>query len=134
MAFQFVNAQVSQVYQEKGIAINGYDVVMYFTESKPVKGSNNYLYQWNNATWFFSSKANLDSFIINPEKYAPQFGGYCAYGISEGHKSPTDPFAWTILNNKLYLNYNLEVMDLWRNETVQRIKLANINWEDLKNK
>ena len=70
----------------------------------------------------------------NPEKYAPQYGGYCAYGMSEGHKAPTDPNAWTIVDEKLYLNYSLEVKENWKKDQQQRIVKANKNWPQIKNK
>src|SRR6187549_1973554 len=102
----YSHAQKSEVFTSKGYAVNGYDVVGYFTQGKPVEGKKTFLYQWHNAYWLFSTKQNLDSFSHSPEKYAPQFGGYCAYGVSEGHKATTEPDAWTIVDGKLYLNYN----------------------------
>ena len=99
-----------------------------------MKGNENLGYQWNEATWLFSSKANLDSFKLNPQKYAPQFGGYCAYGVSENHKAPTDPEAWTIVNDKLYLNYNPKVQTYWNKDRDKRIADANKNWLLLKDK
>ena len=127
-------AQKSPVYAEKGIAINGYDAVAYFTQGKPVMGTENYSYRWHDALWYFSSKQNLDSFSHNPEKYAPQFGGYCAYGVSEGHKAPTQHDAWTIVDGKLYFNYNKEVLDIWKKNMQQRIQDAEKNWVDIKDK
>ena len=115
-----------------GIAVNGYDVVSYFADGKPVKGINQFAFSWNNATWYFSSKAHLDSFKTNPDKYAPQFGGYCAYGVSENHKAPSSPDAWTIVNGKLYLNYNTDVMAKWRQDISNRINITNKNWPSLK--
>jgi len=85
-------AQRSEVFTNKGYAANGYDVVAYFREGKPVEGKKNFLYQWNDAFWLFSTKQNLDLFSHSPEKYAPQFGGYCTYGVFEGHiKQPLTP-------------------------------------------
>ncbi|HRH59425.1 MAG TPA: YHS domain-containing (seleno)protein [Chitinophagaceae bacterium] len=133
-AFTFSFAQKSPVYKTDEYAINGYDAVAYFTDGKAVKGTKNFLYQWHDAYWLFSSKAHLDSFSRNPEKYAPQFGGYCAYGVSEGHKAPTQPDAWTIVDGKLYLNYNTDVRELWKKNKEQRIIDAEKNWTDLKDK
>ena len=127
-------AQKPQAFEEKGIAINGYDAVAYFKEGKPVMGKKTFLFQWHDAYWLFSSKQNLDSFAHNPEKYAPQFGGYCAYGLSEGHKAPTQPDAWTIVDGKLYFNYDTEVRELWKKEMDDRIKHADENWPALKDK
>lgn len=127
-------AQKTEVFTPSNQAINGYDPVAYFTSGKPVKGDQHFTYQWKDANWLFSNKENLNAFKQNPEQYAPQYGGYCAYGMSEGHKAPTDPNAWTIVNGKLYLNYNLKVKEMWTKEQGQRIEKANMNWPQMKNK
>lgn len=127
-------AQKSEVFVTNEVAIRGYDAVAYFTQSKPVMGSKDYSYAWNNATWYFSSKENLDAFKKEPQKYAPQFGGYCAYGLSQGHKAPTDPDAWTIVENKLYLNYNKDVQKMWKAKMDDYIKQAEKNWTEIKDK
>lgn len=127
-------AQKSETFVQSGDAIRGYDPVAYFTESKPVKGNEKLVYKWNNANWHFSSQENLDLFKASPEKYAPQYGGYCAYGLSNGYKAPTDADAWTIDNGKLYLNYNKEVRDMWNKERKERIEKANKNWPQVKDK
>jgi YHS domain-containing protein len=129
-----VNAQQEEVFTLHSQAIRGYDPVAYFKEAKPVKGSDEYSFKWKDANWFFSSKENLDSFSLNPEKYAPQYGGYCAYGLSEGHKAPTDPNAWTIVDGKLYFNYSLKVKELWIKNPTERIEKADKNWPMLKDK
>jgi hypothetical protein len=123
--------QITGYSSLNGIAINGYDPVAYYTQGKAVKGSDDYLFEWSGSQWKFSSKANLDSFILAPQNYAPQYGGYCAYGCSENHKSPTDPNAWSIVNNKLYLNYNLKVKERWIKDTANRIKAADEYWPAL---
>lgn len=125
-------AQKSEVFINKGYAVNGYDVVAYFNQGKPVEGKKTFLYQWHDANWIFSTKQNLDSFSRNPEKYAPQFGGYCAYGVSEGHKATTEPDAWTIVDGKLYFNYNKDVQQLWKKDIPGRIKKAEENWVKVK--
>jgi YHS domain-containing protein len=109
-------AQETDVFQKDGIAIRGYDPVAYFKQSKPVKGQETISYDWNGVKWLFSSEENKEDFKANPEKFAPQFGGYCAYGLSENHKSPTEPEAFTIVDDKLYLNYNLKVKELWKKD------------------
>jgi YHS domain-containing protein len=129
-----VKAQKEEVFVSHSQAIRGYDAVAYFTEGKPVKGNEKLSLQWKNATWLFSSKENLDAFSKEPEKYAPQFGGYCAYGMSEGHKAPTDPNAWTIVEGKLYLNYSPKVKEMWIKNPSERIEMANKNWTTLKDK
>lgn len=127
-------AQKSVTFIQGGKAIRGYDPVAYFTEHRPVKGDDKLVYKWNNADWYFSSQKNLDLFKAAPEKYAPQYGGYCAYGLSNGYKAPTDADAWTIENGKLYLNYNLDVRDEWNKEKKQRIEKADKNWPEVKDK
>jgi YHS domain-containing protein len=129
-----VKAQKEEVFVTNSQAIHGYDAVAYFTDGKPVKGNEKFSFQWKNATWLFSSKENRDVFSHDPEKYAPQYGGYCAYGMSEGHKAPTDPNAWTIIEGKLYLNYDPKVKSLWIKNTSKRIEMANKNWPSLKDK
>jgi len=128
----YSHAQKSEVFTSKGYAVNGYDVVGYFTQGKPVEGKKTFLYQWHNAYWLFSTKQNLDSFSHSPEKYAPQFGGYCAYGVSKGHKATTEPDAWTIVDGKLYLNYNKDVQQLWKKDIPGRIIKAEENWPKVK--
>lgn len=125
------NAQ-SEVFAPGGTAINGYDAVAFFKESKPVKGSAMYTYNYKDAKWLFTSKENLDMFMGMPEKYAPQYGGYCAYGTSEGHKAPTKPETWTIVNGKLYFNYNNQVKQMWMKDQAHRIDLADQKWPEVK--
>lgn len=124
-------SQTETYYSKNGTAIKGYDPVAYFTQNEAVKGSDQFTDEWSGLKWKFSSQENLDSFKLDPLKYVPQYGGYCAYGISENHKSPTDPKAWTIVNDKLYLNYNLEVKALWTIDKDTRIKTADANWPTL---
>lgn len=119
-------------YLKNGVAVQGYDVVAYFESNKPIQGNSEIKTEYNKATYFFSSEKNKEIFLKNPEKYAPQFGGYCAYGVSENHTSPTDPQAFTIVDDKLYLNYNLKVKELWSKDREERIVKANQNWENLK--
>lgn len=123
-----VFAQKSAVFITKAGAIGGYDPVAYFTESKPVKGTAALKYNWQGADWHFASRQNLDAFKADPEKYAPQYGGYCAYGTSQGYKAPTEPDAWTLVNDKLYLNYNQKVKETWSKDQAGYIKKADANW------
>ncbi len=123
---------VDPVFNQSGIAIRGYDPVAYFTDDKPVKGDPNNVHQWMGTSWQFANKANLDSFVDNPEKYAPQYGGYCAYAASSGYIASTDPNAWTIHNDKLYLNYSKSVRKTWLKNKNGHIKSADKNWPGLK--
>ena len=120
-------AQNAEIFSSKKGAINGYDVVAYFKESKPVKGDTQFNYQWKDANWYFSNKENLETFKADPDKYVPQYGGYCAYGTSEGHKAPTEPDAWTIVDGKLYLNYNKEIKVMWNKNQSELIKKVDKN-------
>jgi hypothetical protein len=127
-------AQKSTVFVRSGVAIGGYDPVAYFKEGKPVKGDKNYSYSWQEASWHFSNQQNLDAFKANPEKYAPQYGGYCAFGMSNGYKASTEADAWTIVGDKLYLNYNLEVRNMWKQKQAEHIQSADKNWPSVKDK
>jgi YHS domain-containing protein len=115
----------------RGIAVKGYDPVAYFTESRPVKGSADFAYQWMGATWWFANSGNRDLFQATPDKYAPQFGGYCAWAVSKGYTADTDPEAWKIIDGKLYLNYNKDVQKKWEVDVSQRIVDAIRNWPSL---
>jgi len=126
-------AQSSQVFTTELGAIKGYDPVAYFKAGKPLIGLKEHTFQWNGATWYFSSKENLELFKANPEHYAPQYGGYCAYGTADGHKAPTQPDAWSIVDNKLYLNYNRNVQADWKKNQPEYIKKADFNWPTVKN-
>ncbi len=121
-------SNTSEVFATSEGAIQGYDPVAYFTDSKPVKGTSEHVYSYLDQSWHFVSKEHLELFKSNPEKYVPQFGGYCAYGMSRGYKAQTDPDAWTIAEGKLYLNYNLEVRATWNANQTELINKANANW------
>jgi YHS domain-containing protein len=112
----------------RGIAIKGYDPVAYFTEQKPVMGSAAFEYIWNGAKWRFATAEHVDLFKADPEKYAPQYGGYCAYAVSQGKVADIDPEAWTVLDGKLYLNLNKDVQRLWDKDRENYIRQADKNW------
>ena len=104
------------VFAPDGVAIRGYDPVAYFTDGKPVQGSDAYVSDWNGARWKFASAAHRDLFMADPMKYAPQYGGYCAYGTAKGHLAPTQPAAWAVVDGKLYLNYDERVRRHWQTD------------------
>jgi YHS domain-containing protein len=122
----------AQIFATAEGAIQGYDAVAYFTQSQPVKGLKEFSFTHADQTWYFASAKNLELFKSNPEKYVPQFGGYCAYGMSRGYKAQTEPDAWTNVDGKLYLNYNLEVRNLWNEKQADFIEKANTNWPTVK--
>lgn len=106
-------------------AISGYDTVAYFTEQKAVEGEKKFSFKWREGVWRFASQANLDLFKANPEQYAPQYGGWCAYAMSdEGRTVRIDPDAWHIHDGKLYLNYSKSVQQHWVDEKLKNIKEA----------
>lgn len=114
-----------------GVALKGHDAVAYFKEGKPVKGSKEFQHQWMGATWFFKDAANRNAFAKEPEKYAPQFGGYCAWAVSRGYTADIDPASWKIVEGKLYLNYNRQAQQMWEQDIPGNIKKGNENWPRL---
>ncbi len=123
----------SPVFATSDGAIRGHDPVAYFTERKPTKGSNQYTFEWKGEKFKFASAENLALFEANPEKHAPQFGGYCAYAVSQGYTASTVPEAWTIVNDKLYLNYSVGVKKRWAKNIPERIATADKNWPGVLN-
>jgi len=114
------------------IAISGYDTVSYFTKGTPTKGSNNFTAAYNGAIYQFSSATNRDLFKADPSQYAPQYGGFCAMGVALNKKLDTDPTAWHIRGDKLYLNYNKAVQKKWNTDIPGYIETAQVNWIDIK--
>jgi len=113
------------------VAVSGYDPVAYFTNGKPVKGNAAYELSHKGAEYRFANAANLAMFKANPTAYAPQFGGYCAWAVSQGYTASGDPTVWKIVNGKLYLNYNREVGSRWEKNIPGHIRSANTNWPKL---
>ncbi|MFO7446388.1 MAG: YHS domain-containing (seleno)protein [Ignavibacteriaceae bacterium] len=113
---------------KNGAAIKGYDAVAYFTDSKAVMGKADYTYKWMDAEWHFASKSHLDMFKKNPEKYVPQYGGYCAFGIAMNHCSSADPTAWKIVEGKLYLYTNEDVEGKWSKDVKESIMKSDEYW------
>lgn len=127
-------AQQDEIYVKDNAAINGYDPVAYFKEGKPVKGSAAFSVSYKGTNWMFANKENAEQFKSDPGKYEPQYGGYCAFGCSRGYKAKTDPDAWTIVDGKLYLNYNADVKDTWNKDRQGYIRKADANWINIKYK
>lgn len=137
VAFTFARpalAAIPPVYAEDGIAIDGMDSVAYFTMGKPVPGIAEYSSEWNGATWLFSSAENKATFDADPERWGPQYGGYCAFAVSKGGTATTIPESFTIHNDKLYLNFNLTVRDIWREDIPGNVLRADANWPDVLNR
>jgi hypothetical protein len=110
------------------LAVGGYDAVAYFTEGKPVKGDRKFTLNHAGAEWHFASAANRDRFAASPDRYAPQYGGYCAWAVSQGYTASGDPQQWKIVDDKLYLNYDAEVQKKWLKDIPGFIAKANQNW------
>ncbi len=114
-----------------GTAIKGFDPVAYFTDSRPAKGDKQWSHTWQDARWLFASEAYRDRFAADPESYAPQYGGYCAYAVSEGNTAGIDPEQWSIVDGKLYLNYSAKIKKTWEQDIQGRIARSDENWPRL---
>lgn len=123
-------AQEAPVYTGlvRGVAVGGYDAVAYFTDGKPVEGKPDISLEHEGVTWRFSTEANRDAFKADPAKYAPQYGGYCAWAVSQGYTAKGDPKAWSLVDGKLYLNYDQSVKKTWEKDKAGHITKANANW------
>jgi len=110
------------------LAVHGYDVVAYVTDAGAVRGRAEYEYRWSGAVWRFASAAHRDQFAREPERYAPQFGGYCAWAVSRGYTADVDPEAWRIVDGKLYLNYSKRVQRMWEQDIPGNIAKGRANW------
>lgn len=113
------------------VAIKGTDTVAYFTQNKAVPGKDAFMTTWKGAKWKFSTQQNLDLFKANPEKYAPQYGGYCAYGVAKENLVKIEPDQFTILDGKLYLNYDSDIQAKWKKDTKAYIKTADEKFNSL---
>jgi YHS domain-containing protein len=128
------SVQAQNNVDSSGLALKGYDPVAYFSEGKPVPGKPEFTARHEGATYRFASAANRDAFAAAPGKYAPQYGGYCAFGMASGYKAPIEPDAWTIVEGKLYLNYNQSVRSRWSADIPGFIRKAEANWPSVRSK
>ncbi len=112
-------------------AIQGYDSVAYHTDNAALEGNSDFSFEYMGATWLFVSEANRDLFAANPEAYAPQYGGYCAYAVSQGYTASIEPDQFTVVDGKLYLNYNADVKAKWLTDQAAYIQAADVNWPGL---
>ena len=117
-----------------GLALDGYDSVAYFKENLPREGKPEFTADYNGAKWQFVSAENRDAFQKEPAKYAPQYGGYCAWAVGHNYTAKGDPQAWKIVDNKLYLNYNKEVQAKWQQEIPKYVGDGDKNWQNLAGK
>ncbi len=126
------SASAGEFFERNNLAIDGHDPVAYFTEQKPVKGSPEFRVKFEGATFQFASAAHRDTFAANPEQFVPQYGGYCAYGMARGYKAKIDPAAFTVVGDKLYLNYSEMVRSQWLSDIPGYLRKADANWPDVR--
>jgi len=124
-------ALAGEYFETDGVALRGYDPVAYFFSSEAQKGQAQYSYEYKGSKFYFASEANKRAFMATPEKYAPQFGGYCAYGTAQGYKVSTQPDAFAIVKDKLYLNYDKKVQKIWQQDVPGNIRQAEKNWPEV---
>jgi len=125
-------AFAGQVFERGGLAIGGYDPVAYHTMNKPVKGNAEFTSTWNSSTWHFSSAENKAMFDGDPEKYAPAYGGYCAYAVAYGSTAKTEPEAFKIVDGRLYLNYDKRIQKKWEAKQDSFLQQSEANWPGIK--
>lgn len=127
------SAAIDEIYTGffSNVALDGYDTVAYFTDGKPVRGSEEFQTEYKGAVWRFSSAEHLQLFEADPEAYAPQYGGYCAYAVANGDTASAEPDLWTIHEGKLYLNYSRRINVRWREQMEQYIEQADAIWPSL---
>lgn len=116
---------------EKGLALQGYDPVAYFTENKPVKGSTEFTAAYKGATYHFASAEHKAAFEKDPAKYEPQFGGFCGYAASINKLAPIQPEFFQVLNGRLVLQHNEKAWTLWHEDVEGNLKKADANWPTL---
>jgi len=131
----FAMASESEIYTRffNNLALEGYDTVAYFDQSKPVKGQAEYRYEYKGAEWWFSTQENLDKFIAMPQEYSPQYGGYCAWLVANGDTAKGDPQYWSVEKGKLYLNYNANIQKKWLLDKPELIKRGDSLWPSVLN-
>lgn len=134
MAADEVNVSTGNTQAGQPLALHGYDPVAYFTDGKPVIGLAKYTVGHEGASYYLASEDHQKMFKANPAKYAPQYGGYCAYGVSVGKKFDGSPHYWTLRNDKLYLNLNADIANKISEDVDGYIKKAEKNWLVIKNK
>lgn len=118
-------------FAEDGVAVRGTDVVAYVTEGRPRPGRPEFEHEWRGARWRFATAAHRDAFAADPARYAPAYGGFCAFAVSEGYTAPIDPAAWRIVEGRLFLNYDRGVQRRWERDMARRIARGDANWPRL---
>ena len=127
-ALLVANVRAGEFYEKGGTALLGHDAVAYFKDGKPVKGVTEYKAEYKGSVFVFASEAHRAAFVADPARYAPQYGGYCAFGVAGGYKAATDPAAFSVVDGKLYLNYNRDVQKQWSADIPGFILKAEGKW------
>ncbi len=129
-ATQGAFARSAEIYTAlfSSLGAGGYDVVAYFKQGKAVPGSATFSTVYKDATWHFASDEDRQAFLKNPAVYAPQYGGYCAWAVSQNYTAAGDPEVWRIVNGKLYLNYDRGVQAKWNADLAANIAAGDRNW------
>ena len=130
----FFLASIVPLAADDHVAIDGYDPVAYFTAETPTKGNASFSVVHDNATWYFASAENRDVFQQNPNMYVPQYGAYCALAVAKGYTASVSPYAWKVVEGKLYLNHSLSVQERWEKDIPGHIIKADKNWPELSEK
>lgn len=126
-------AAAPEVYTPRfsSLALGGYDAVAYFKQGQPIRGAAEFSYEYKGATWRFATTENRAAFIADPDAYAPQYGGYCAWAAARGYTAPGNPKNWKVVDGRLYLNYNDSVQREWEKDIPGFIASADKNWPDI---
>ncbi|MEL6817399.1 MAG: YHS domain-containing (seleno)protein [Pseudomonadota bacterium] len=131
LALTVKEAKAMKVNLEGAFAVEGYDAVAYQTQDAAVKGSEEFTADYQGATYLFASAENRDAFVANPAKYAPKYGGFCAYAVANGYTAPIDPQAYSVVDGALYLNFNKSVRSRWSKDITGNISKGDANWPGL---
>ena len=132
LAVDEVNVSKGATIPGPGLAVHGHDVVAYFTDGAPTLGSAELAHVFDGATYRFASQANLDAFKADPAKFAPAYGGFCAYGVAVGKKFDGDPRFWRVVDGRLYLNLNADIQATWLEDVPGNIVEAEANWAEIR--
>lgn len=130
---QLVLAAGNSIYSSRfsNLALSGYDAVAYFADNAAYRGKKEFEYEWKDVKWRFYNQENMDKFVLSPEAYEPQFGGYCSYAMGLGQKASSDPTQFSVIDGKLYMNYSSKTKVLWEEDLDTMISTGRENWEEL---
>ena len=130
--FLVTGTAMADEFAHSAPAVQGYDVVSYQTDKRPIRGNGHFITTYNGATYMFANKDNLKTFKKNPQRYVPAYNGFCAFGVSVGKKFLSDPEVYRVVNGKTYLNLDADIQDAWLEDTRGHIKSADKKWQKVK--